>query len=316
MAGTTPASPPRTRLPALAALRAFEAAARLGSVRRAAQELHVTPGAVTQQIKALEEDLGVTLVRKANNALELTEAALRGKDHLQTAFRLMQQAVERMRQRTATRRLRLTVEPAFAVNWLIARLPRYRALEGALDVLLDPTKSMVDLAGGEADIGVRFGRGHYPGLDAIDLFEDEIMPVCSPDYLARHPLKKPSDLLDHHLLRLDWSSREGLWPDWDAWLEAAGVIDSTRGDAESAPRRSSTFPETNLLLRAAVDGQGVALGQISLVKDLIASKQLVAPIARRLKTGFGYHLVYPRGADQRPEVALFRDWIVGEAQAA
>jgi LysR family glycine cleavage system transcriptional activator len=302
-------------MPALAALRAFEAAARLGSVRRAAEELHVTPGAVTQQIKALEEDLGVTLVRKANNALELTEAALRGKDTLVTAFRLMQQSVERMRQRMPTpRRLRLTVEPAFAVNWLIARLPHYRALEGALDVLLDPTKSVVDLAGGEADIGIRFGRGHYPGLDAIDLFEDEIMPVCSPDYLARHPLKKPGDLLDHQLVRLDWSSREGLWPDWDAWLEAAGVLDSSRLDEGVGARRSSTFPETNLLLRAAVDGQGVALGQTSLVKDLIAGKQLVAPIARRLKTGFGYHLVYPRGADQRPEVALFRDWIVGEAQ--
>jgi LysR family glycine cleavage system transcriptional activator len=301
---------PRTRMPPLAALRAFEAAARLGSVRRAAEELHVTPGAVTQQIKALEEDLGITLVRKNKNALELTEAALRGKDHLQTAFRLMQQGVERMRQRAAPRRLRLTVEPAFAVNWLITRLPRYRALEGALDVLLDPTRTMVDLAAGEADIAIRFGRGQYPGLDAIDLFEEEVMPVCSPDYLARHPLKKPSDLIGHHLLRLDWSSREGLWPDWDAWLEAAGVVDAAGDEA----RHSSTYPESNLLLRAAMDGQGVALGQTSLVKDFIAGGQLVAPIARRLKTGFGYYVVYPRGADQRPEIALFRDWILGEAQ--
>jgi LysR family glycine cleavage system transcriptional activator len=301
-------------MPALAALRAFEAAARLGSVRRAAEELHVTPGAITQQIKALEEDLGVTLVRKANNALELTEAGLRGKDHLQTAFRLMQQAVERMRNRASARRLRLTVEPAFAANWLISRLPRYRALEGALDVLLDPTKSVVDMAAGEADIGIRFGRGAYPGLEAIDLFEDEIMPVCSPDYLARHPLKKPADLLLHHLLRLDWSSREGLWPDWDAWLEAAGVTVPGAGpDGETRPR-SSNYPDTNLLLRAALDGQGVALGQTSLVKDLIASKQLVVPIARRLKTGFGYYLVYAYGADQRPEVRLFRDWIVAEAK--
>jgi LysR family glycine cleavage system transcriptional activator len=307
-------------MPPLAALRAFEAAARLGSVRRAAEELHVTPGAVTQQIKALEEDLGVTLVRKANNALELTEAGLRGKDHLQTAFRLLQQGVERMRNRTSPRRLRLTVEPAFAANWLISRLPRYRALEGALDVLLDPTKSVVDMAAGEADIGIRFGRGHYPGLEAIDLFQDEIMPVCSPDYLAQHPLKKPSDLLHHHLLRLDWSSREGLWPDWDAWFKAAGVVDPALVDAGTtdvggeAQPHSTNFPETNLLLRAALDGQGVALGQTSLVKDLIASKQLVAPIARRLKTGFGYYLVYAYGADERPEIRVFRDWIVAEAK--
>jgi len=315
MRSPTPSAPPRTRMPPLAALRAFEAAARLGSVRRAAEELHVTPGAVTQQIKALEEDLGVILVRKANNALELTEAGLRGKDHLQTAFRLLQQGVERMRNRSSPRRLRLTIEPAFAANWLIARLPRYRALEGALDVLLDPTKSVVDMVAGEADIGVRFGRGHYPGLQAIDLFEDEIMPVCSPDYLLHHPLKKPSDLLQHHLLRLDWSSREGMWPDWDAWLEAAGVSVGAAGEPSADGRAlSSNYPDTNLLLRAALDGQGVALGQTSLVKDLIANKQLVVPIPQRLKTGFGYYLVYAYGADERPEVRLFRDWIVAEAR--
>jgi LysR family glycine cleavage system transcriptional activator len=222
----------------------------------------------------------------------------------------MSQAVERMRQRTPARRLRLSVEPAFAVNWLISRLPRYRELPNALDVLLDPTKSVVDLTGDEADVAIRFGRGHYPGLESIDLFEDEIMPVCSPEYVKHHPIAKPEDLLQHPLLRLDWSSREGLWPDWPAWLEAAGVQDD---GSHPARKRDMTFPDSNLMLRAAVDGQGVALGQTSLVKDYIKSKQLVAPIPKRLKTGFRYHLVYPIGADQRPEIALFRDWIVGEA---
>jgi LysR family glycine cleavage system transcriptional activator len=304
------------RMPSLSALRAFEAAARLGSVRRAAEELHVTPAAVTQQIRALEADLGLTLVQKRGNALALTEAALRGKDPLIGAFRQMQQAVERMRQRTPPRRLRLSVEPAFAVNWLISRLPRYRELPNALDVLLDPTKAVVDLGANEADLAIRFGRGQYPGLDSIDLFEDEILPVCAPAYLRRHPIAKPRDLLQQTLLRLDWSSREGLWPDWPAWLEAAGVHDHGIGAGSDGETRKHdmTFPDSNLMLRAAVDGQGVALGQISLVKDTIKSKQLVAPIPKRLKTGFRYHLVYPRGADQRPEIALFRDWIVGEAQ--
>jgi LysR family glycine cleavage system transcriptional activator len=303
---------PAARLPALASIRAFEAAARLGSVRRAAEELHVTPGAITQQIRALEADIGAALVEKRNNALELTEAGLRGKDHLVNGFRLIQQGIERMRRRTPPRRLRLTVEPVFASNWLISRLPRYRALDGALDVLLDPTSTVVDLAAGEADIAIRFGRGAYPGLQSIDLFEEEITPVCSPDYLKRHPgLKKPADLLGHHLLRLDWKSREGLWPDWNAWFEAAGVLEGAT--AEDA-RRDSNFPDSHLLLRAAVDGQGVALGQTSLVKDLIAKGDLVTPIPKRLKTGFRYHLVFAQGADQRPEIALFRDWIVAEAQ--
>jgi len=304
----TPTTPP-ARMPSLAALRAFEAAARLGSVRRAAEELHVTPAAVTQQIRALEADLGLALVQKRGNALELTAAGLRGKDPLINAFRQMSQAVERMRQRTPARRLRLSVEPAFAVNWLISRLPRYRELPNALDVLLDPTKSVVDLGADEADLAIRFGRGHYPGLESIDLFEDEILPVCAPDYLKRHPIAKPRDLLEHRLLRLDWSSREGLWPDWPAWLEAAGVS----GFDWDGRKRDITVPDSNLLLRAAVDGQGVALGQTSLVGDYLKSKQLVAPLPKRLKTGFRYHLVYPVGADQRPEVALFRDWILGEA---
>ncbi len=220
------ATPPQTRMPALAALRAFEAAARLGSVRRAAEELRVTPAAITQQLRALEADLGQPLVRKRGNALELTEAGLRGKDPLINAFRQMQQAVERMRRRTPPRRLRLSVEPAFAVNWLISRLPRYRELPNALDVLLDPTKAVVDLTGNEADLAIRFGRGSYPGLESIDLFEDEISPVCSPEYLKRHPIAKPKDLLQHRLLRLDWSSREGLWPDWPAWLEGRGCLRS------------------------------------------------------------------------------------------
>jgi LysR family glycine cleavage system transcriptional activator len=296
-------------MPALAALRAFEAAARLGSVRRAAEELHVTPAAVTQQIRALEADLGLPLVQKRGNALELTEAGLRGKDPLINAFRQMQQAVERMRQRKAPRRLRLSVEPAFAVNWLISRLPRYRELPNALDVLLDPTKTVVDLDANEADLAIRFGRGRYPGLESIDLFEDEIQPVCAPDYLKRHPIAKPRDLLQHRLLRLDWSSREGLWPDWPAWLEAAGVTDYNAEDR----KRDITVPDSTLLLRAAVDGQGVALGQNSLVVDYLKKGQLVAPLPKRLKTGFRYHLVYPIGADQRPEVALFRDWILSEA---
>jgi len=313
MATPTPhRMPTAPRMPSLAALRAFEAAARLGSVRRAAEELHVTPAAVTQQIRALEADLGLALVQKRGNALELTAAGLRGKDPLINAFRQMSQAVERMRQRTPARRLRLSVEPAFAVNWLISRLPRYRELPNALDVLLDPTKSVVDLGADEADLAIRFGRGHYPGLESIDLFEDEILPVCAPDYLKRHPIAKPKDLLELRLLRLDWSSREGLWPDWPAWLEAAGVS----GFDWDERKRDIVVPDSNLLLRAAVDGQGVALGQTSLVGDYLKSKQLVAPLPKRLKTGFRYHLVYPVGADQRPEVALFRDWILGEAHGA
>jgi LysR family glycine cleavage system transcriptional activator len=299
------------RMPPLSALRAFEAVVRLRSIQLAAVELHVTPGAISQQVKALEADLGVRLVRRSGNTLVLTEEALRGRDHLSAGLRLLQQGVERMRLRPQTRRLRLTVEPAFAANWLIKRLPAYRALPGGMDVLLDPAKHLVDIARGEADLGIRFGQGLYAGLEAINLFEDEIFPVCAPGYLHLNPLNNLEDLKHHHLLRLDWRATNP-WPDWPEWLQAAGLIDPE--DTVEIESRGTVMGDSSLLLRAALEGQGIALGQASLVADMIKAKQLVAPVARRLKTGFGYYLVYPQGADARPEIKLFRDWIVREAK--
>lgn len=302
---------PSPRMPPLSTLRAFEAVLRLGSIQRAADELHVTRGAVSQQVKALEQDLGVKLLARTGNRVALTEHALRGRDPLSAGLRLLQQGVERMRHRPPVDRLRLTVEPAFAANWLIKRLPTYRALPGGMNVLLDPSKSVVDIAGGEADLGIRFGQGQYPGLEAINLFEDEIFPVCAPAYLKRHPLRNLADLRHHHLLRLDWKVTHP-WPDWAEWLQAAGVLDEP--DALEVTQRGTLIGDTSLLLRAALEGQGIALGQASLVADLIQDGKLVAPVARRLKTGFGYYLVYPQGADERPEIAVFRDWIVAEAK--
>lgn len=302
---------PSTRMPPLSTLRAFEAVVRLQSIQRAALELHVTRGAVSQQVKALENDLGVQLLARTGNRVALTEHALRGRDQLSAGLRLLQQGVERMRRRPPLERLRLTVEPAFAANWLIKRLPAYRALPGGMHVLLDPAKQVVDIAGGEADLGIRFGQGRYPGLEPINLFEDEIFPVCAPDYLARHPLKKLADLKHHHLLRLDWKATNP-WPDWAEWLQAAGVL--AEPDALEVTQRGTLIGDTSLLLRAALEGQGIALGQGSLVADMIQDRQLVAPVARRLKTGFGYYLVYPQGADARPEIKLFKDWIVAEAK--
>ena len=302
------------RMPPLGTLRAFESVARLRSIQLAAEELHVTPGAVSQQVRSLEADLGVQLLHRRGNLVTLTEQGLRGRDQLSAGLRLLQQGVERMRTRARPRRLRLTVEPAFAANWLIKRLPRYRALPDALDVLLDPAKEVVDIARGEADLGVRFGQGRYPGLEAINLFDDEIFPVCSPGYLALNPLKSPEDLKHHHLLRLDYRATSP-WPDWTEWLEAAGVLDPEElgGDVVDIERRGTVMGDTSLLLRAAIEGQGVALGQASLVVDHIKEKRLVAPFARRLKTGFGYFLVYPAGADARPEIKVLKDWIVAEA---
>jgi LysR family glycine cleavage system transcriptional activator len=301
--------PIRRRLPPLGTLRTFEAVARLGSIARAAEELHVSRPAVSQQVKTLEADLGIALIRRRGNDIVLTEAGKRGARRLSSGFLLIQEAVTRMRIVPRGTRIRLTVEPAFAANWLIARLPRYRALEGAMDVLLDPAKETVDIAKGAADLGIRFGHGGYPGLEAIRLYEDEIVPVCAPKLLrakSAKPLKQPSDLAHHRLLRMDWRHTMP-WPDWAAWLTAAGLDESLADDGVS-------FSDTSLLLQAAIAGQGVALGQTSLIKDHLKAKRLVAPFAKSLKTGYGYYLVYPRGAGDIPEIAQFREWLLAEVR--
>jgi LysR family glycine cleavage system transcriptional activator len=297
------------RLPALAALRAFEAIARTGSVRKAALELHVTPGAVSQQLKALEADLGIELVRRQGNALVLTPAALKGKEDLIEGFRLIAEGPMRIRRHRLSNQLRLSVDPALAAHWLIARLPAYRALKESADLLLDANKAFADLEGGQADMAIRFGTGDFPRLAAYPLFEDEIFPVCAPSLLGRGGgLKQPADLRNHTLLHLEWSSRFGIFPDWRAWLNTAGAHDV---DAEQGLR----FTDDTVILRAAVEGQGVALGNRTLVKDLIKDGRLVAPFARPLKTGFTYYVVYPKASEARPEIRRLRDWLLAEAAA-
>jgi LysR family glycine cleavage system transcriptional activator len=297
-------------LPSLNGLRAFEAVGRLGSVSAAAEALHVTPGAVSQRVRELEQAVGVALLKNVGNRVVLTEVGAAAHQPLDAGFRLLQVAVNRMQAQPIDRRLRLTCEPAFAANWLIARLPAWRARPGAVEILLDPSKTVVDIAAREADIGIRFGKGPYDGLQAIRLFEDEIFPVCAPEHLrqaiaAHGAIRGPEDLLQQTLLRLDWK-KTGPWPDWEAWLLANGVaVTAVEGPV---------FHDTGLLLRAAADGQGFALGQGPLVQDMIRDGTLVAPLGGGLKTGFGYYLVYALGMDQQEPIARFRDWLLEEVK--
>jgi LysR family glycine cleavage system transcriptional activator len=297
------------RMPMLPALRAFEAVARLGSVRAAAAELHVTPAAVSQQVKALEADLGRPLIRRRGNALELTEPGAAGSDTLQAAFRLMAEAVKQMREHQAQPQIRLSVDPTLAASWLIGRLPRYRALPGSVDLLLDANRRYADFTRDQVDAAIRFGIGRFPGLDSHFLLAEELFPVCSPKLLrGDHPLKKPDDLRHHTLLHNDWSSRIGSWPNWQDWLSAAGAktVDAKTG---------LHFNDSLVVLEAALSGQGVLLGNITAVQDLIAAKKLVAPFPLRLKSDLGYYFVCPEHAARRREIIVLRDWLKGEAAA-
>jgi len=296
------------RLPSLNALRAFEAVARHLNLTRAAEELHVTPAAVSHQIKALEADLGVPLLRRVRREFFLTDAAQAGLPALREAFDLLGEAAERMRSELPDRLLTISVLPSFAVSWLVPRLSRFKAQHPEIDVRLDTTDRVVDLRREGIDLGIRFGAGDYPGLEVYRLLDEEIFPVCSPALLeGPHPLKSPEDLRHHSLLHVDWTPFMEETGDWKLWLMAAGfdkVVDVSRG-----PR----FSHTNLALQAAVHGQGVVIGSQALAADDLAAGRLVRPFGMSVPVNFCYFVVTTPAAARLPKVAAFKDWLLAEA---
>lgn len=302
-------STPGSRLPSLGALAAFEALVRCASIKDAAEDLAVTPQAVSQQVKALEHQLGVRLVRYAGRRWHLTAAGDAGADTLRDGFAELRRAVARMRAATRRPRLTVSVDPALAATWLVPRLARFHAAHPGLDVLLEASVREADVAAGEADVGLRYGRGGYPGLHAERLFDDRIFPVCSPALAAGEPpLAAPGDLARHALIHLDWQSAAGHWPGWRDWLAAAGVdgVDAARG-----PR----FSDHALALQAAAAGQGVALASRPLADDALAAGTLVRPFATELDTGRGYDAVRAPG-EPPTAVAAFLEWLRAETGSA
>src|SRR6185437_13588635 len=188
-------------LPPLSALRAFEAAARLKSFSKAAEELSVTPAAVSHQIHALEEDLGVQLFRRLNRAVELTASAKVLLPGLSEAFAGIQASVRRLRAHNDTGTLNVTASPSFAGKWLVQRLYRFQEIAPAVDVRISASDEVVDLMRGDFDVAIRYGTGRYPGLTVELLMKNEVFPACSPELLRRGPpLEAPADLRHHRLL--------------------------------------------------------------------------------------------------------------------
>jgi LysR family glycine cleavage system transcriptional activator len=296
------------RLPSLNSLRAFEAAARHLSLTKAARELSVTPAAVSHQIKALEVDLGVALLRRVKGEFVLSEAAQSALPALRAGFDQIAEAARRLRSDQTRHFLTISVGPTFTSTWLVRRLGRFKAAFPEIDVRLQTTDNLADFARDGVDVAIRFGRGDYPGMAAIRLFDEEIYPVCSPGLLERGPpLESPSDLAAHTLLHVEWIPSGGSETlDWEMWLRAAGAqgVDHTRG-----PR----FSHSSNALQAAVEGQGVALGSGSLARDDLEAGHLVCPFDIVLPVNFAYYLVYPEATAEASKVAAFRDWILAEA---
>lgn len=290
------------RLPSLIALRAFEAAGRHRSLTRAAQELHVTPAAVSHQVKALEAELGVTLLQREGRGLTPSAPARAALPLLGQAFESLRGAVRLLRPEADARILTLSVVPSFASTWLLPRLDAFQQAHPEIDVRIDTKWGLTDFARDAVDLAVRYGPGGYPGLFEERLFGEEFFPVCSPRLLAgSRPLRRPEDLRHHRLLHVDYP------PDWRMWLQAAGVegVDASRGPH---------FYQTVFALQAAEQGQGVAIGTTALVQDLLAAGRLVKPFELSVPYDHGYHLVCPPPHLQRPKVAAFAEWIRAAAR--
>jgi LysR family glycine cleavage system transcriptional activator len=206
-----------TRLPPLNALRAFEAAARHLSFNAAAEELNVTPAAISHQIKALEADLGVKLFRRLNRAVRLTDAGQACVPGLRDGFERIAEAVARARQGDSVGLLTVTASPAVASKWLVPRLERFRARHPAIDLRIDASMRLVDLVREDVHVGLRYGAGKYPGLHTEQLVRSEVFPVCSPDLLkGKHPLRTPEDLRHHTLIHDETTTLDPRGPDCGA----------------------------------------------------------------------------------------------------
>jgi len=288
------------RLPPLNAVRAFEAAARHLSFTNAAGELHVTQSAVSHQVKALEEYLGIKLFHRLNRALVLTDE---GQAYLPTVRRIFDQLYEATKQLTESGvRGKLTVSalPSFAARWLVPRLGKFGKFYPVIDVRLMPTAQLVDFVRDEVDVGIRYGRGRYPGLRVDRLMDEDVFPVCSPGLLkGPHPLTHPQSLKYHTLMHDDGHG------DWRTWLLSAGVdgVD---------PQRGPIFTDSGMLLQAAVAGQGVALARGALAQDDLNSGNLVRPFKLSLPVEYAYYLVCPEASADRPKVVAFRNWLLAE----
>ena len=283
--------------PSLNGLRAFEAVARRLSIKLAAQELFVTPGAVSQQIKTLEETLGCRLLSRGHRSLQLTEDGAYLYPTLREAFRQIDAATANLQQ-TQRRILTVTVLPSFAARWLVPRLGSFQTDHPEVDVRISAEVRPVDLVAERIDMGIRLGMGVYPGLVSERVLEEVLFPVCSPVLLSKGPpLEKPEDLANHTLLHDDSPYR------WQLWKEAVGL-----GHIE--PRAQLTFNDASLVMEAALAGQGVALGRKTLVEEELRAGRLVRLWDLDAPYEFAYYLVYPQEVMERPQAAAFREWIL------
>ena len=291
----------RDRLPPLTALRAFETAARHLNFSRAAEELSITHSAVSHQIKALEEHLGVKLFKRSGRAMLLTSDGQRLYVHVREAFSRLQRGVAELRADARRSSLTVSVLPGFAARWLVPRLPEFNRHHPDMDVNLRATLELTDFSREEVDLAVRFGAGSWPGLTAEKLLDEDIFPVCSPRYRDGRLPRTPEELLECTLL-------QDVYEPWEQWFRAVGVT-------PPASFHGPGFSESNLLLKAAVEGQGVALALGVLVQAELKTGELVQCFPG-LRARYAYYLVHPQQDPLPPKVTAFKAWLKEAARSS
>ena len=290
----------RPRLPPLNSLRVFEAAARHESFTHAAEELCVTQGAVSHQVKALEADLAIKLFNRERQRLIITEA---GRDYLavvRDALDRIAVGTERLLHRQSAGVLTVSTSPDFAAKWLVHRLGHFAEAHAGIDLRVSAIMHHVDFAREDVDMAVRHGDGNWPGLDAVQLSAEQLFAICSPKLLTGRRLARPADILKFPLIHLD--SRA----DWTKWLRVAGISDDN-------VRHGPVLNRASMVIDAAINGQGIALARTTLAAWDLINGRLVRPFAEALRLSKTYWIVCPKATSNVPKIVTFRDWLLAEA---
>ena len=294
------------RLPPTTALRTLEAAARHLSYTKAAEELHITQSAVSHQIRHIEELWGLKLFRRQGRRLRLTEAGQTVVPIVRDFLGQMNRALESLKnpQRGDRQALRVSLLQSFAFKWLVPRLGRFNERRPDIDVWISTSEDLVDFKVDQVDMAIRLGHGNWPRCHVTPLLREYVFPVCSPRFLERIiPPEEPSDLLRFPLM---YRHSEDICPRWRDWFRDAGV------EVASLPR-GGRFPETSMVVQAAIDGQGIALARSAHVADDLAAGRLVKLFDVYSPSSVAYYLICPEGHEHRPHIAAFSEWLLKEA---
>jgi LysR family glycine cleavage system transcriptional activator len=299
----------RKPLPPLSLLRSFEAVARQLSFSKAAEELHVTPGAVSQQIRALEELLGAKLFDRTRRSVILTEAGVRMLPDIQSGLDMLSRACSSKAVPLSGRTLTISVAPSFASKWLLPRLPDFYDRHSDIDVRISATVGLADFKRDKVDLAIRLGYGRYAGLHSEPLFTEALTPLCSPELLkGKGRIRTVDDLRKHRLIHDTSIPGDDDHSAWDRWLALAGA-------KHVRANRGARFTLAELAMQAAIDGVGVVLGRVVLAEGDLAARRLVRPFALTLPLDVSYFLVWSKAGAPRPEILSFRNWLFSSLEA-